>query len=184
MNKQITTAQARSAVEAAHRAGLEVGAFFILCYPGETDDTRARDAALRHARCRWTTPVSRMPYPLPGTALHERVGERVTRAWRPQQAPARGPRAHLRGRLLGGEDAVRDAQGPLQFEMKRRLGSLAPAALRALRRAHRRAVPAAQVAPACGREPTTRRAAPRTPPSSRRSGAAASLVDVGRDRRT
>ena len=30
---------ARDAVEAAHRAGLEVGAFFILFYPGETDDT-------------------------------------------------------------------------------------------------------------------------------------------------
>jgi len=34
MNKNITTEKARNAVEAAHQAGLEVGAFFILFYPG------------------------------------------------------------------------------------------------------------------------------------------------------
>ena len=88
MNKRITTAQARSAVEAAHGAGLEVGAFFILCYPGETDDT-----VLETLRFATSLPLDyvglTMPYPLPGTALLERVGDRVTRAWRPQEAPAR-----------------------------------------------------------------------------------------------
>ena len=39
MRKGITAAQARAAVWAAHDAGLEAGAFFILCYPGETDET-------------------------------------------------------------------------------------------------------------------------------------------------
>ena len=39
MKKMITTDQARFAVEEARRAGLQVGAFFILFYPGDTDET-------------------------------------------------------------------------------------------------------------------------------------------------
>ncbi|HSB64964.1 MAG TPA: radical SAM protein, partial [Anaerolineales bacterium] len=39
MKKKITVDQARHAVEAAKHAGLEVGAFFILFYPGETDQS-------------------------------------------------------------------------------------------------------------------------------------------------
>ena len=76
MNKQITAAEARDAVEAAHRAGLEVGAFFILFYPGETDDT-----VLETLRFAGSLPLDylglSMPYPLPGTALHERLRERI-----------------------------------------------------------------------------------------------------------
>ena len=34
MNKKITADQASEAVNIAHKAGLQVGAFFILCYPG------------------------------------------------------------------------------------------------------------------------------------------------------
>ena len=74
MNKQITTAQARIAVETAHAAGLEVGAFFILCYPGETDDT-----VLETLRFATSLPLDyvglTMPYPLPGTALSD--GSRI-----------------------------------------------------------------------------------------------------------
>ena len=39
MKKRITTAQARSAVYSAKAAGLKVGAFFIIGYPGESDKT-------------------------------------------------------------------------------------------------------------------------------------------------
>ena len=80
MNKGITTGQAASAVEAARRAGLEVGAFFILGYPGETDRT-----VLETLRFATALPLDylglTMPYPLPGTALLERV--RSVREWRP-----------------------------------------------------------------------------------------------------
>ena len=48
MNKKITADQARHAVMAAHQAGLEVGAFFILFYPGETNQTVLEHAAFRH----------------------------------------------------------------------------------------------------------------------------------------
>ena len=130
MNKRITVAQARAAVAAAHDAGLQVGAFFILFYPGETDDT-----VLDTLRFAGSLPLDyvglTMPYPLPGTALAERVGARHVREWRQD------------GGLLLNHVLTFDAdvsatkmrfallKGHAQFEMKRRLGRLAPVALKA-----------------------------------------------------
>jgi anaerobic magnesium-protoporphyrin IX monomethyl ester cyclase len=72
MNKQITTLQARDAVYAAKAAGLQVGAFFIVGYPGENDRT-----VLDTVRFASALPLDylsfTLPYPIPGTALHERV---------------------------------------------------------------------------------------------------------------
>jgi anaerobic magnesium-protoporphyrin IX monomethyl ester cyclase len=72
MNKRITVEQARSAVTAAREAGLNVGAFFIVCYPGETDDT-----VLDTLHFASSLPLDylsfTMPYPLPNTPLHARV---------------------------------------------------------------------------------------------------------------
>jgi anaerobic magnesium-protoporphyrin IX monomethyl ester cyclase len=129
MKKQITTAQARSAVEAAHRVGLEVGAFFILCYPGETDDT-----VLETLRFAGSLPLDyaglTMPYPLPGTALLERVGDRVTRTWRPQEALLVNHTLTYEGDFSALKMRFALLKGRAQFEMKRRLGSFAPAALK------------------------------------------------------
>ena len=129
MKKQITTAQARSAVVAAHRAGLEVGAFFILCYPGETDDT-----VLDTLRFAGSLPLDyaglTMPYPLPGTALLERVGDRVTRPWRPQEALLANHVLTYEGDFSAAKMWFALLKGRAQFEMKRRLRSFAPAALR------------------------------------------------------
>ena len=131
MNKKITTEQARNAVEAAHRAGLQVGAFFILFYPGDTDDT-----VLDTLRFATSLPLDylglTMPYPLPGTALFERVKDRITRDWRPDDS------------LLGNHVLIFNAdfseakmwfgilKGHAQFEVRRRLGKLAPLFLRLL----------------------------------------------------
>ena len=128
MNKRTTAADARRAVVTAHEAGLQVGAFFILCYPGETDDT-----VLETLRFMTSLPLDyvglTVPYPLPGTGLYERVGART----RVQRRGARLVTRHavtyagsfsplkMRAALL---------KGRLQFEMGRRLGRFAPAALR------------------------------------------------------
>jgi radical SAM superfamily enzyme YgiQ (UPF0313 family) len=129
MNKKITTEEARQAVEAAHRAGLEVGVFFILFYPGETDAT-----VLNTLHFTTTLPVDylglSMPYPLPGTALYERVRGQIKRDWRPGES------------VFGSHVLIYDAnfseakmwfgilKGHTQFKIKRRLGKLAPFALR------------------------------------------------------
>lgn len=72
MNKQITIGQARKAVYVAKAAGLQVGAFFIVGYPGESDKT-----ILDTIRFASTLPLDylsfTLPYPIPGTPLHERI---------------------------------------------------------------------------------------------------------------
>jgi anaerobic magnesium-protoporphyrin IX monomethyl ester cyclase len=72
MNKRINVSQAEQAVYAAKAAGLETGAFFIIGYPGESDKT-----VLDTVRFASGLPLDylsfTMPYPIPGTPLHERV---------------------------------------------------------------------------------------------------------------
>ncbi|MGE5123706.1 MAG: B12-binding domain-containing radical SAM protein [Acidobacteriaceae bacterium] len=129
MNKKITVEQARRAVLAAHRAGLQVGAFFILFYPGESNAT-----VLNTLRFATSLPLDyvglTMPYPLPGTALYERVKSQIKRQWRPAES------------IFGSHVLIYNSQfseakmwfgimkGHLQFAIRRRLGRLAPAPLR------------------------------------------------------
>ena len=128
MNKKITTAEARAAVECAHRAGLEVGAFFIVCYPGETDET-----VLDTLRFASSLPLDyvglTMPYPLPGTALLERMGGRLTRDWRPQEALLVNHTLTYEGDFSAAKMRFALYKGRVQSEMRRRLGRLAPPAL-------------------------------------------------------
>ena len=75
MNKQITTTQAKNAVYVAKAAGLKTGAFFIIGYPGESDKT-----VLDTIRFASGLPLDylsfTLPYPIPGTPLHERVKDK------------------------------------------------------------------------------------------------------------
>ncbi len=84
MQKQITIQQARKGVEIAHKAGMEVGAFFIIGYPGDTDDS-----ILETLHFATSLPLDylglSLPYPLPGTPLFERVKTRIRREWHPKE---------------------------------------------------------------------------------------------------
>ncbi len=72
MHKRVNVFQARHAVFAAKAAGLKVGAFFIIGYPGENDKS-----ILETIRFATKLPLDylsfTLPYPIPGTPLHDRV---------------------------------------------------------------------------------------------------------------
>jgi len=76
MRKQATTKQARDAVHIFKKAGIQVGAFFILGYPGENDRT-----ILDSVRFASSLPLDYLsftfPYPIPGTPLFERLKDRM-----------------------------------------------------------------------------------------------------------
>jgi anaerobic magnesium-protoporphyrin IX monomethyl ester cyclase len=78
MEKRITVAQAERAVRLAKEAGLRVGTFFMVGYPGETNETILR--TLRFSSSLPTDYLSyTLPYPLPGTPLYQRLERRLTR---------------------------------------------------------------------------------------------------------
>jgi anaerobic magnesium-protoporphyrin IX monomethyl ester cyclase len=72
MKKQITIKQAKAAVHTIKRSGIQVGAFFILGYPSETDET-----ILDTVKFSSSLPLDylsfTLPYPIPGTPLYDRV---------------------------------------------------------------------------------------------------------------
>lgn len=125
INKKITLDEARRAVNSAHQAGLQVGAFFILCYPGDTDDTVLETLHFATSLSLDYLGLS-MPYPLPGTDLYQRTRERINRDWHPDESP------------FGSHVLIFDAdfsetkmwfgimKGHAQFEIKKRTGKLAP----------------------------------------------------------
>jgi anaerobic magnesium-protoporphyrin IX monomethyl ester cyclase len=114
MNKKITVNQARGAVEAAHRAGLHVGAFFIVGYPGDTNDS-----ALQTIRFALSMPLDylglAMPQPLPETGLYKRLFEH------PGNEPAGFSKTKIRFGI---------AKGKAHFIAQKKLGSLGRPALR------------------------------------------------------
>jgi len=125
MDKRITPGQARSAVEIAHEAGLEVGAFFILFYPGDTEDT-----VLQTLHFAASLPLDylglSMPYPLPGTALFERVGNRINRDWHPDESLFAGHVLIFDSDFSESKIWFGIIKGHAQFRIKKSLGKLAP----------------------------------------------------------
>lgn len=92
MRKRITVENAKRAVETAKSAEIEVGAFFILGYPGETDETM-----LDTIRFASSLPLDYLsftvPYPIPSTGLHKKLEDRmVVDEWR---KPIRGLVKHV-----------------------------------------------------------------------------------------
>jgi len=134
MDKKITTDEALRAVNAAHQAGLQVGAFFILCYPGDTDDTVLQTIHFATALPLDYLGLS-MPYPLPGTDLYKRTKDRIKRDWHPEDSP------------FGSHVLIFDAdfseakmwfgimKGHAQFKIKRKMGRLAPFSLKLFEKA-------------------------------------------------
>ncbi len=78
MGKNFEVKEAEQAVRMAKRAGIEVGTFFMVGYPGESEET-----ILRTIRFSSQLPSDylsyTLPYPLPGTGLYQKLQDRLTR---------------------------------------------------------------------------------------------------------
>ncbi len=72
MKKEVNLETAEHAVHNANSADIETGAFFIIGYPGDTDET-----IINTIRFATSLPLDylsfTLPYPIPGTGLHEKV---------------------------------------------------------------------------------------------------------------
>jgi anaerobic magnesium-protoporphyrin IX monomethyl ester cyclase len=126
MNKSITVERARTAVQAASEAGIETGAFFILGYPGETDET-----ILETIRFAVDLPLDylsfSLPYPIPGTGLYAKL-----------QDDLRADRLEPRHKRLIDHELIYHSEfsetklkiaimkAMTQFHARRRLGAVAP----------------------------------------------------------
>ncbi|MHA2061551.1 MAG: B12-binding domain-containing radical SAM protein, partial [Candidatus Sifarchaeia archaeon] len=91
MNKRLTVEQARKAVEVVKSVGIKTGAFFILGYPGESNETM-----LDTIRFASSLPLDYLsltvPYPIPGTGLYEKLKDRL--AVDDWKKPTRDPIKH------------------------------------------------------------------------------------------
>ena len=125
MNKKITTDEARNAVEIAHQAGLQVGAFFILCYPGDTNAS-----VLKTLRFATSLPLDylglSMPYPLPGTDLYKRTKDRISRGWNLDDSPFGSHVLIFNADFSEAKMWFAILKGHAQFKIKKRMGKLAP----------------------------------------------------------
>jgi len=80
MNKGTNTAMIRKAVEAFKKNSLSCSGFFIVGYPGETEETIKETFAF--ASSLELDRVSfNVPYPLPGSKLFERVNGVIDDDW-------------------------------------------------------------------------------------------------------
>ena len=122
MNKNITVSAARRAVEAAHGAGIKAGAFFILFYPGETDAT-----VLNTLRFAMSLPLDyasfTAPYPIPGTALHEKMKGRNIREWKQPEGPVSAHRLIFDADFSEAKIKFGIMKGAVEFLVKKYLGN-------------------------------------------------------------
>lgn len=77
MKKSATVEQAKKAVEAIRQSEIQVGAFFIVGYPGE-DSATLLDTVNFASKLPLDYLSFTMPYPIPGTPLHEMVKDKIT----------------------------------------------------------------------------------------------------------
>lgn len=124
MNKQITVKQAQQAVSVFKKAGIQIGAFFMLGYPEETDKT-----VLDTIKFASSLPLDylsfTLPYPIPGTPLFERLHNQIlTDEWEePKGFQLIKHRLLFNSRLSEAKLKFAIAKGMIQFYIRKYLGN-------------------------------------------------------------
>jgi anaerobic magnesium-protoporphyrin IX monomethyl ester cyclase len=124
MQKHATTRQATEAVQLTKLSGIQAGAFFIVGYPGETDET-----ILDTLRFASLLPLDYLsftfPYPIPGTPLYDRVkGEVIPDDWEEHEHSRLTEHKLLyRSSFSEGKLTLAIIKGMIQFYLRKYLGS-------------------------------------------------------------
>lgn len=124
MNKQTTIREARRAVLTMKEAGIQVGAFFIIGYPGETDDT-----VLDTLRFASSLPLDYLsfsvPYPIPGTPLYNRVRNSVEfdDLTQPKHLSVTDHKLIYRSSFSEAKLKLAIVKGSTQFQIRKTLGN-------------------------------------------------------------
>ena len=125
MKKEITIEQARMAVDAASRAEIQVGAFFIIFYPGETQQT-----ILDTLRFSASLPLDylglTLPYFLPGTALFDRLAGFSENDLNPNKDFGVNQNLSYKSNFSQLKMKFGILKGRTQFEIKKRFGKKVP----------------------------------------------------------
>ncbi|WXG46583.1 MAG: radical SAM protein [Candidatus Atabeyarchaeum deiterrae] len=124
MKKQITTSQAEQAVKVAKQSGIQVGAFFIVGYPGETNNT-ILDTVGFASRLPLDYLSFTMPYPIPGTPLYGRVRDRITLndCEEPENPRFVKHMLSFSSRFSEGKLKFAILKGTIQFSLRKKLGT-------------------------------------------------------------
>jgi anaerobic magnesium-protoporphyrin IX monomethyl ester cyclase len=126
MKKDITILPARNAVEIASRAGIQVGAFFILFYPGDTEES-----VLDTIRFATSLPLDylglTLPFLLPGTALLKRITGMVQFNLLSPEGNGDTGYEFNRADFSKLKMKLGMVKGRFQFEINKRFGEKAPA---------------------------------------------------------
>ncbi len=123
MKKRATTKQAKEAVYTTKKSGVQVGAFFIVGYPGETNET-----ILDTVRFASSLPLDylsfTLPYPIPGTPLYDRVKDQMITSDRKEPTRLRLTEHKLLYRSSFSEDKLKFAimKATVQFILRKYLG--------------------------------------------------------------
>ncbi|MFW9831178.1 MAG: B12-binding domain-containing radical SAM protein, partial [Candidatus Thorarchaeota archaeon] len=127
MGKRITPTQAHRAVETAQKAGIETGGFFILGYPGETNETLIETLQFS-SRLPLDYLSYSFPYPIVGTGLYSRVQNQITQPnWRKQRGSANRHDLLFKGSFSQSKLRLAMYAGLMQHRL-RQIGSFGKAA--------------------------------------------------------
>jgi anaerobic magnesium-protoporphyrin IX monomethyl ester cyclase len=123
MNKQITINQVRAALSLCEETGVKAGAFFIVGYPGENDET-----VLQTIKFASSLPLDylsfTMPYPIPGTPLYSRLnGKMVSSEWEePKNIKLVKHKLLFNSKLSEGKLKFAIVKGMIQFYVRKYTG--------------------------------------------------------------
>ncbi|HKZ94788.1 MAG TPA: radical SAM protein [Candidatus Bathyarchaeia archaeon] len=123
MHKRASVKEAKRAVLTSKTAGIKVGAFFIVGYPGETDET-----ILDTLRFASSLPLDYLsfsvPYPIPGTSLYDRVKDSIEfeDLNQPKHLSVTDHKLIYRSSFSEAKLKLAIVKGSAQFKLRKKLG--------------------------------------------------------------